>query len=153
MADAVIAVSEYEADYFRSYENKTTVVAGHAIRPRRTENGFASRKDLLFVGALREDDSPNVDSLVWFMEQCWPAIRTAEPETRLVVVGDNTAPALNGINDKCIVFRGRQASIELFMTPAGFSLHRHASLPAFLQSPQAAANGLPSVVTPLLAVS
>ncbi len=152
LADAVIAVSEYEADYFRSYENKTTVVAGHAIRPRRTENVFASRKDLLFVGALREDDSPNVDSLVWFMEQCWPAIRTAEPETRLVVVGDNTAPALNGINDKCIVFRGRQASIEsfydtcrVFIAPTRFA----AGIPHKVH--EAAANGLPSVVTPLLA--
>ena len=131
LADAVIAVSEHEADYFRSYENKTTVVAGHAIRPRRTENVFASRKDLLFVGALREDDSPNVDSLVWFMEQCWPAIRTAEPETKLVVVGDNTAPALNGINDKRIVFRGRQASIESFYDTCRFSLRRHASLLEF----------------------
>ena len=152
LADAVIAVSEYEADYFRSYENKTTVVAGHAIRPRRTENVFASRKDLLFVGALREDDSPNVDSLVWFMEQCWPAIRTAEPETRLVVVGDNTAPALNGINDKRIVFRGRQASIEsfydtcrVFIAPTRFA----AGIPHKVH--EAAANGLPSVVTPLLA--
>ena len=89
------------------------------------------RKNLLFVGALREDDSPNVDSLVWFIEQCWPAIRTAEPEIKLVVVGDNTAPSLNEINDKRIIFKGRRASIESFMTPAGFSLHRHASLPAF----------------------
>ena len=152
LADAVIAVSENEADYFRSYDNKTTVVAGHAIRPRRTGNVFASRKDLLFVGALREDDSPNVDSLMWFMKQCWPLIRTAEPETRLVVVGDNTAPALNEIDDKRIVFRGRQASIEsfydtcrVFIAPTRFA----AGIPHKVH--EAAANGLPSVVTPLLA--
>ena len=152
LADAVIAVSEHEAGYFRSYENKTTVVAGHAIRPRLSENVFASRKDLLFVGALREDDSPNVDSLVWFIEQCWPAIRTAEPKIRLVVVGDNTAPALNEINNQSIFFKGRQASIEsfydscrVFIAPTRFA----AGIPHKVH--EAAANGLPSVVTPLLA--
>ena len=152
LADAVIAVSEHEADYFRTHENKTTVVAGHAIRPRLTENAFASRKDLLFVGALREDDSPNVDSLMWFIEQCWPAIRTAEPEIRLVVVGDNTAPSLNEISDTRIVFKGRQASIEsfydacrIFIAPTRFA----AGIPHKVH--EAAANGLPSVVTPLLA--
>lgn len=152
LADAVIAVSEHEADYFRAHENKTTVVAGHAIRPRLTENAFASRKDLLFVGALREDDSPNVDSLMWFIEQCWPAIRTAEPEIRLVVVGDNTAPSLNEINDTRIVFKDRQASIEsfydacrIFIAPTRFA----AGIPHKVH--EAAANGLPSVVTPLLA--
>ncbi len=152
LADAVIAVSEHEADYFRAHENKTTVVAGHAIRPRLTENAFALRKDLLFVGALREDDSPNVDSLMWFIEQCWPAIRTAEPEIRLVVVGDNTAPSLNEISDTRIVFKGRQASIEsfydacrIFIAPTRFA----AGIPHKVH--EAAANGLPSVVTPLLA--
>ena len=152
LADAVVAVSEHEADYFRAYENKNTVVAGHAIRPRHTSNAFASRKDLLFVGALREDDSPNVDSLVWFIGQCWPEIRTAEPDIRLVVVGDNTASSLNEINDKRIVFKGRQASIEsfydscrVFIAPTRFA----AGIPHKVH--EAAAHGLPSVVTPLLA--
>ena len=152
LADAVIAVSEHEAEYFRSYENKTTVVAGHAIRPRISENLFAARKDLLFVGALREDDSPNVDSLVWFVQQCWPKIKSAEPTIQLLVVGDNSAPSLNKITDESVIFKGQLASIEsfydtcrVFIAPTRFA----AGIPHKVH--EAAANGIPSVVTPLLA--
>ena len=152
LADAVIAVSEHEADYFKSYENKTTVVAGHAIRPRVAGNTFDARQDLLFVGALREDDSPNVDSLFWFIKQCWPKIKNVEPAMRLIVVGDNSAPALNKVIDGSIVFKGRQASIEsfydtcrVFIAPTRFA----AGIPHKVH--EAAANGIPSVVTPLLA--
>jgi glycosyltransferase involved in cell wall biosynthesis len=68
------------------------------------------------------------------------------------VVGDNTAPSLNEISDTRIVFKGRQASIEsfydacrIFIAPTRFA----AGIPHKVH--EAAANGLPSVVTPLLA--
>ena len=127
----VIAVSEYEADYFRSYENKTTVVAGHAIRPRRTENVFASRKDLLYLSVRARGRLAECRFVGVVYGAVLASNQTAEPETRLVVVGDNTAPTLNGINDKCIVFRGRQPASSLSTTPVVFSLRRHASLLEF----------------------
>jgi hypothetical protein len=40
----------------------------------RGDKGFEARRDMLFVGALREDESPNVDSLLWFIENSLPAI-------------------------------------------------------------------------------
>ena len=68
------------------------------------------------------------------------------------MVGDNTAPSLNEISDTRIVFKGRQASIEsfydacrIFIAPTRFA----AGIPHKVH--EAAANGLPSVVTPLLA--
>ena len=152
LANAVIAVSEAEADCFRTMGSKQTVVAGHAIAARKGVKDFAERRDLLFVGALREDESPNVDSLLWFVEQCLPTLVAAEAEARLIVVGDNTAPALQSIQQDNVVFMGRQASIEkfyddcrVFIAPTRFA----AGIPHKVH--EAAANGIPSVVTPLLA--
>ena len=152
LADAVIAVSEAEAESFRRIGDKKTVVAGHAITARRGDKGFEARRDMLFVGALREDESPNVDSLLWFIENSLPAIIAAEPDARLIVVGDNTAAALASINQDSVVFMGRQASIEdfydscrVFIAPTRFA----AGIPHKVH--EAAANGIPSVVTPLLA--
>jgi GT2 family glycosyltransferase/glycosyltransferase involved in cell wall biosynthesis len=152
LADAVIAVSEAEADSFRRIGNKQTVVAGHAISARRGDKGFEARRDMLFVGALREDESPNVDSLLWFIENSLPAIVASEPDAKLIVVGENTAPALESIKQDHVVFMGRQASIEefydncrVFIAPTRFA----AGIPHKVH--EAAANGIPSVVTPLLA--
>ena len=152
LADAVIAVSEAEAESFRRIGDKKTVVAGHAITARRGDKGFEARRDMLFVGALREDESPNVDSLLWFIENSLPAIIAAEPDVRLIIVGDNTAAALKSINQDSVVFMGRQASIKdfydscrVFIAPTRFA----AGIPHKVH--EAAANGIPSVVTPLLA--
>ena len=152
LADAVIAVSEAEAESFRRIGDKKTIVAGHAITVRRGAKGFEARRDMLFVGALREDESPNVDSLLWFIENSLPAIIAAEPDAKLIVVGDNTAAALASINQDSVIFMGRQASIEdfydscrVFIAPTRFA----AGIPHKVH--EAAANGIPSVVTPLLA--
>lgn len=152
LADAVIAVSEAEAESFRRIGDKQTVVAGHAISAGRGDKGFDARRDMLFVGALREDESPNVDSLLWFIENSLPAIIAAEPDARLIVVGDNTAATLESINQDSVVFMGRQESIEefyddcrVFIAPTRFA----AGIPHKVH--EAAANGIPSVVTPLLA--
>lgn len=152
LADAVIAVSEAEAKSFRDIGGKQTAVAGHAITARRGAKDFEARRDILFVGALREDESPNVDSLLWFIEESLPAILAAEPAARLIVVGDNTAAALGSINQDSVVFMGRQATIEefyddcrVFIAPTRFA----AGIPHKVH--EAAANGIPSVVTPLLA--
>ena len=119
---------------------------------RAGKKGFSERKDMLFVGALREDESPNVDSSLWFVANSLPAIVEADPDIKLLVVGDNTAPILQTIHHDSVVFLGRQASLEkfyddcrLFIAPTRFA----AGIPHKVH--EAAANGIPSVVTPLLA--
>jgi glycosyltransferase involved in cell wall biosynthesis len=41
---------------------------------------------LLFVGTLFYP--PNVEAMLWFLQQIWPQVRGALPDARLVVVGD-----------------------------------------------------------------
>jgi glycosyltransferase involved in cell wall biosynthesis len=47
---------------------------------------------LLFLGSL--DYGPNQDGLRAFLREAWPALRSARPELRLVLVGRGTAPEL-----------------------------------------------------------
>ncbi|OJW26835.1 MAG: hypothetical protein BGO51_03115 [Rhodospirillales bacterium 69-11] len=84
----VIAVNEAEASLLRTRGVPDPVVLGHMRPLRPTPRPFARRAGLLFVGALHQEDSPNYDSLTWFVDEVLPMIeQTLGWETRLTVVG------------------------------------------------------------------
>ena len=125
---------------------------GHALRAEPGDKQFAERHGLLFVGALRDEGSPNVDSLVWFANEVLPLITEECPGIELLVVGDNSAPSLAEIAQNSIRFLGRLDSIRntygdcrIFIAPTRFA----AGIPHKVH--EAAAHGIPSVATALLA--
>lgn len=152
LAEKITAVSMNEASIFNRHGYDNTVVLGHTIASTPGSNGFAEREGLLFVGALRDEGSPNVDSLLWFLINVFPLLEQAIPGIRLNVVGDNAAPSLATIHKDNINFTGRIDSIDqmynscrLFIAPTRFA----AGIPHKIH--EAAAKGLPSVTTALLA--
>jgi len=55
---------------------------------------------------------PNVEAVLWFSSTCWPAIRQAIPEAKLVIAGNRPAPAVRALaSDESISVTGRVASI------------------------------------------
>ncbi|MEO0769817.1 MAG: tetratricopeptide repeat protein, partial [Cyanobacteria bacterium J06649_4] len=74
-AHHILSVSEKEANKFRSLGYDSVGVLGHVIEPEPTVKTFAERKDILFVGAIYEIDSPNADSILWFAEKVFPMIQ------------------------------------------------------------------------------
>ena len=152
LAEKIVAVSNNEAEIFKRHGYSNTVVLGHTIASKPGSNGFMQRSGLLFVGALRDDGSPNVDSLLWFLINVFPILEQAIPDIKLNVVGDNSAPSLATIGKDNINFTGRLDSIEemynnsrVFIAPTRFA----AGIPHKIH--EAAAKGLPSVTTALLA--
>lgn len=95
--DAVIAVSERDARYFRSnfgVGNVATIptgvdVANLPYRAPRAESADAAGH-VAFVGSM--DWLPNIDGIGYFMDEVWPRIRAARPNARMTVVG-RTPPA------------------------------------------------------------
>lgn len=152
LAGKIIAVSESEEKIFQDYGYHNTVVLGHSLQSSPGPNVYQERKGILFVGALRDEGSPNVDSLLWFLINVFPLIEQAMPEIVLYVVGDNSAPSLATVEKENVVFTGRLDSINemynscrIFIAPTRFS----AGIPHKVH--EAAAMGLPSVTTALLA--
>jgi len=151
-ADCVLAVSEQESALYRQQGIDNTAVLGHTLAVHTPTSTFSERHGLLFVGALRDEGSPNVDSLLWFLVNCLPRIEQVLPDTRLYVVGDNTAPSLTTVVKDNVVFTGRLDSIDsiyeqcrVFIAPTRFA----AGIPHKIH--EAAGNGIPSVATSLLA--
>lgn len=154
--DTVVSVSEYEAATFRASTDAEVVVLGHAVEHVAESAGglpFAERSGLLFVGNMDYDDSPNVDSVEWFVDEVFPAVREAIPDIELVLVGTDKSPKIQQIGRRDgVVLKGRQESLDEFFNQARVFIaptRYAAGIPHKVH--EAAGRGLPVVATTLLA--
>ncbi len=152
-AHTIITVSAAEASLYQNAGYTRTVVLGHKIQVRDSPVSFKSRTNLLFVGALRDDNSPNVDSLIWFVKEVLSLVQQQLPtRITLLVAGDNSAPLLEQLLVDDVQFLGRVNDLSalydrcrVFIAPTRFA----AGIPHKVH--EAAAHGIPVVATQILA--
>jgi glycosyltransferase involved in cell wall biosynthesis len=152
LADCVIAVSDRERRVFQSYGIKRVEVLGHRIEADPGSTPFESREGFLFVGAVHDDSSPNADSLVWFLSEILPRIRKSLGDVPVTLAGLNNSERIREMAKPPVRLTGHLPSLEnlyesarVFIAPTRFA----AGIPHKVG--EAAARGLPSVVTTLLA--
>lgn len=92
-ADASFVVSDVErALLAQDAPGARVEVLSNLHRPVPPGPGFASRRDLLFVGGFRHP--PNVDAVQWFVEAVFPQIRAARPDIAFHCIGDDVPEAI-----------------------------------------------------------
>ena len=151
--DHVTVVSANEARYFTEYGVRSVSVIGHTLELKPTLRSFAERRDFLFVGALYADDTPNTDSLVWFVENVWPrVVAKLGVDVKLRVAGPCTSTVVSKLAAPNIEILGKLDNLDelydrsrVFIVPTRFA----AGIP--LKALEAAAYGVPMVATPLIA--
>jgi GT2 family glycosyltransferase len=152
-ADAIVTVSEVEARHFRAAGHDQVHVLGHAIAAKPGASRFDQRRGFLFVGAIGADDTPNTDSLLWFVRECWPSMAAAlGPQAGLDIVGPCDSARVRGMASSSIRVHGRvddlgpfYESARVFIVPTRFA----AGIPH--KAHEAAARGLPIVASTLIA--
>ncbi len=152
-ADLVLSVSRVEQRQFVDNGIADVRVLGHALAPMPTAAPFGQRTDLLFVGAVHEDGTPNADSLRWFAEEILPLIRRMLGEPiRLKVIGENHVSAIAELDGTAFELLGAVDDLRphygrarVVVAPTRFA----AGIPHKVG--QAAAHGVPVVATELLA--
>lgn len=149
---SIISVSERERQEFVRSGHADVCVLGHSLTATTTPNGFDARKDILFVGAIHEIDSPNADSVIWFSKKILPAIRKRLGEKVKFLVAGQIAPSvraqlevasvnvLGRVEDLTDTYNGAR----IFVAPTRFS----AGIPHKVH--EAAAHGVPVVATTLI---
>ena len=84
----IVAVNERDADLIRQAGHSNVAVLGHMQEPAPTPADWSQRAGLLFLGAFHEEDSPNYDSVAWFVDAVLPRLAgRLPPETRFTVAG------------------------------------------------------------------
>jgi len=152
-AAQVVSVSEMEAARFRGAGHADVHVLGHSLVTHPTPRPVTDRHGLLFVGALKDEDSPNVDSLLWFHREVLPLIRGRLGRAAdVMVAGRDDAPSIRGLRGQGLTLLGRVPDLtdlydkaRVFIAPTRYA----GGIPHKIH--EAAAHGLPVVATPLLA--
>jgi GT2 family glycosyltransferase/glycosyltransferase involved in cell wall biosynthesis len=153
IAQRIVTVSSGEASHFLRRGYRDVRVIGHGITPHPTPRAFAARRNLLFVGLLQDDGSPNVDSLQWFARDVAPRLPQHLSEAvELQVVGRTGAKALDELPTGCLRLIGPVDDLipiydrsRVFVAPTRFA----GGIPHKIH--EAAAYGVPVVATSLLA--
>lgn len=84
----IVAVTETEAELIRRAGHTNLNILGHALQIAPTPASFSERAGLLFVGAVTDQDSPNLDSLLWFLSEVMPIIVERRTEiAQLTIAG------------------------------------------------------------------
>lgn len=152
-AQHVTAVNAMEAEHFQSINGPTVSVLGHALSAVATPASFESRSHVLFLGNLAHEDSPNVDSYTWFVDDIMPHLDTLfEGPTRFLVAGRNDAASVRARHSEQVNLLGPIEDLpelfnkcRVFIAPTRYA----AGIPHKVH--QAASLGVPVVATSLLA--
>jgi len=154
-AGQVLAVNEAEAALLRKGRIKNVSVLGTMREPSPTQAGFGTRAGLLFVGAIHQTDSPNLDALRFYAEEILPELGKVFDEVPMLHVVGHVARSVD------LGELGRQSQIRLHGELGDLSaLYNEARL--FMAPPrfaagtpykiyEAASYGLPCVASTLLA--
>jgi GT2 family glycosyltransferase len=152
-AQHVTAVNAAEAERFQSINGPTVSVLGHALPVVPTPASFEHRSHVLFLGNLAHEDSPNVDSYTWFVDDIMPHLDTLfEGPARFLVAGRNDAASVRARHSEQINLLGPVEDLSalfnkcrVFIAPTRYA----AGIPHKVH--QAASLGVPVVATSLLA--
>jgi glycosyltransferase involved in cell wall biosynthesis len=99
-ADLVVAVSQDDADALRAIApgvDPLVMPNGLHIDEYATFEARAPLTQPAFVFTGTMDFRPNVDGVLWFARQVWPAVREALPEASFTIVGRHPHARLDAI--------------------------------------------------------
>ncbi len=150
-ADVTLVTSSVERDYLQRQARGATIVVAPTSYPIvKPQMEFERRRGALFIGGFAH--GPNLDGMVWFLDEIWPRVRLLLPDFKLHVVGaeppqELTRRAGAGVQihgyvaDVSALFERVRMSIAPLRYGAGLKGKVHQSL----------ALGVPCVATPVAA--
>jgi GT2 family glycosyltransferase len=149
--DKVIAVSEPDSKILKRSKRRVETL-GHCHSTVKKVESFWGRSNFLFIGPLTDVNSPNYDSMQWFLSEVWPKIRSQIPKAQLHCVGRIDDEIKKKFGSKGVLFLNLQESLEeyyktyrVFIAPTRFA----AGIP--YKCTEAASWGIPQVITSVLA--
>lgn len=113
-ADIILAPSKDEKQLIKKLGINGKV---YSIKPYLFESvpspmeDFTGKKDILFVGGFNH--KPNVDAVLWFVENIWPRFTQQIADARFIVVGSNAPKEILELSGNSVEVRGFVSDDEL----------------------------------------
>lgn len=150
VADAVFSVSEKEKQKFETRGKKTYVVSHYKELSSKLKT-FNERKDILFLGAFHDINSPNSDSMIWFLENVFQRVISKIPDIRLKIVGYQSDVFFKKFSEMPIDFYSNVSDpLSFFHESRIFIIPTRHSAGIPLKFVEATSQGIVSVVSSLI---
>ena len=149
----ITAVNQAEVSLLHSLNLRRSSLLGTIREPSPTPRHFTARDGLLFIASIHQTDSPNYDSLHWYVTEILPRLITLLIDPPKLTVIGYTAPGidLSPFASRYVVLRGAVDDTtdaynthRLFIAPTRYA----AGTPYKIY--ETAALGLPAIATSLL---
>ena len=97
-----------------SYTTRKTTDAG---RPTTQQPSSSSPNHVVFTGKM--DFRPNIDAMLWFGQEVWPAVKQQCAGVKLIIVGQKPSPRLDVLrSDPDIVLTGEVDDVRPYIAEA-----------------------------------
>ncbi len=104
-ADCLTAVSLKEVELLKKHFPDKPVFLMSNIHPIRKEQpSFSERKDIMFIGGFNHP--PNVNAVLFFVENIFPLIKRKIKDIKFYVVGSNPKPEILALNSDDVIVTG-----------------------------------------------
>ena len=158
--DRVLSVSDVERDIIQTNTGRPTWTVGHVVKAKACQSAYEDSNGILFLGAIHDENSPNLDSLKWLLNEVLPAFYRLPSchKVPLTIAGFHeekiVRPLYKDFHDQfplvsCLGFVEDLSTLmcrhRVFIAPTRFA----AGLPHKVH--EATCHGLPVVTTPLIA--
>jgi glycosyltransferase involved in cell wall biosynthesis len=153
IAEAIVAVSASEQSRIAEVTGRAVRLLSHGAALAPTPSPFEARRDLLFLGAVRDADTPNGDSLRYFLREVMPGLAVpGGMRLRIAGAGTDRAAWLNGHRGPQVDLVGPVPdlaplfdAVRVFVAPTRYA----AGIP--IKVIDAARHGVPVVASSLVA--
>lgn len=106
----------YQRNGFVSSKHRITYHLGNESLLDLAPISFSTtEKAITFIGTLSWE--PNIDGICWFLDHCWPSIKTKHPDTILYILGKSPdARIVNSAqNDTQVIFTGFIKDLDKYL--------------------------------------
>jgi glycosyltransferase involved in cell wall biosynthesis len=121
--DYLIAVSERDLRRFKTLGYKNGAISspiGLDLKNYTTIDKNRSSNDLCFIGAL--DWRPNMEGLLWFLDEVWPEVNRQFPKLKFHIAGRNTPNSLLNKQLPNVVVHGEVEDAVEFVSSYGMMI-------------------------------
>jgi glycosyltransferase involved in cell wall biosynthesis len=112
--NTTLVVSPYEVQVLKKEVpdiNVKVVTTIHELHGCR--KNFKQRKDIMFIGGY--EHPPNVDAVLWFIEEMLPAIVEQIPDIKFHIIGSKAPQCIKEIDNEHCIYHGFVEDIEPFL--------------------------------------
>ena len=120
-ADETWVVSPIEQEMLReNWPHKSIQLVSNIVDVTGPVTPFALRRDWLFIGGFQH--RPNIDAVLFFVEEIYPLVRDRLPDTKFYIIGDKAPPEIVALANDRIIVAGPQRDVRSFFDSVRLSV-------------------------------